>query len=334
MANAITEDRALRWGFLGAGGIAGKLAQDLARSPSNVLAAVAARSGERAHAFAQQHGAERSYADYRAVVEDPDVDVVYIATTHPYHREQALLAIEAGKPVLVEKPVCLNAADTRQVFDAATAAGVFAMEAMWMRTNPLIRTAQQLIADGVIGDIRSVRAEMSLGLPYDPSHRLYDLANGGGALLDLGIYPITFAWIFLGKPDEISWWGEVGASGSDETVAVQCRWADGALGQLWCSAPIPGPYRGLIQGTDGWIRTEGRFHRPSGLTVTTRDGQYTLPDPLDPQLPGYLPQIEEVERCLRTGQLTSELVPPGESIAVMELLDEIRTDLGVRYPGE
>ena len=254
--------------------------------------------------------------------------MVYVATTHPYHRDQALLAIEAGKPVLVEKPVCLNAADTRQVFDAAAAAGVFAMEAMWMRTNPLIRTAQQLISDGVIGEIRAVRAEMSLGLPYDPSHRLYDLANGGGALLDLGIYPVTFAWIFLGKPDEISYWGQLGAGGADETVSLQCRWAGGAFGQLWCSAPVPGPYRGLIQGTDGWIRTEGRFHRPSGLTVTTRDGQRTVPDPLDPQLPGYLPQIEEVERCLRAGQLTSELVPPADSIAVMELLDENPGRLG------
>ena len=229
MANPITDDRPLRWGFIGAGGIADKFARDLDSSPSNVLAAVAARSGERAQAFAERHGGGRGYDDYRAVVEDPDVDVVYVATTHPYHREQALLAIEAGKPVLIEKPVCLNAKDTREVFDAAAAAGVFAMEAMWMRTNPLIRKAQKLIADGAIGQLRSVRAEMSLGLPYDPGHRLYDLANGGGALLDLGIYPITFAWIFLGKPDQLSYTGELCETGADATVAMQCRWADGCL---------------------------------------------------------------------------------------------------------
>jgi predicted dehydrogenase len=334
MATPITDDRPLRWGFLGAGGIAGKFARDLDSSPSNMLAAVAARSQDRAQAFAERHGGGRGYDDYRAVTEDPDVDVVYVATTHPYHREQALLAIEAGKPVLIEKPVCLNAKDTREVFEAAKNAGVFAMEAMWMRTNPLIRKAQQLINDGAIGQLRSVRVEMSLGLPYDPGHRLYDLANGGGALLDLGIYPITFAWIFLGKPDQLDYTGELCETGADSTVAMQCRWADGSYGQLWCSASIPGPYRGLLQGTDGWIRTEGRFHRPSGLTVQTRDEQYLVPDPLDEQLPGYLPQIEEVERCLREGRLTSELVPPAETIAIMEQLDEIRAGLGVRYPGE
>lgn len=333
MGNPIAEDRPLRWGFIGAGGIAEKFTRDLDSSPSNVLTATAARDKNRAEAFAERHGG-KGFDDYRAVTEDPDVDVVYVATTHPFHREQALLAIEAGKPVLIEKPVCLNAKDTREVFEAARNKGVFAMEAMWMRTNPLIRRAQKLIRDGAIGQLRSVRVEMSLGLPYDPGHRLYDLANGGGALLDLGIYPITFAWIFLGKPDQLNYTGELCETGADTTVAMQCRWADGAYGQLWCSAPIPGPYRGLLQGSDGWIRTEGRFHRPSGLTVQTRDEQYLVPDPLDEQLPGYLPQIEEVERCLRQGKLTSELVPPSETIAIMEQLDEIRAGLGVRYPGE
>ncbi|MGI8666776.1 MAG: Gfo/Idh/MocA family protein [Jatrophihabitans sp.] len=330
----IAADRPVRWGFIGAGGIAAKLAGDLARSQSNVLGAVAARSADRAAAFAEQFGAASSYGDYRRLVADPEVDVVYIATTHPQHREQALLAISAGKPVLIEKPVCLNAADTAEVFHAAAAAGVFAMEAMWMRTNPLIRTAQKLIADGVIGDLRSVRAEMSLGLPYDPTHRLYDPANGGGALLDLGIYPLTFAWIFLSNPAEVRFSGQLADSGVDETVAIQCDYDSGATAQLWCSASVPGPYRGLIQGTDGWIRTEGRFHRPAGLTVTTRDGQTTVDDPLDRQLRGYLPEIEEVERCLRAGALSSTLVPPDESIAIMAVLDDIRAGLGVRYPGE
>ncbi|MDQ2837533.1 MAG: Gfo/Idh/MocA family oxidoreductase [Actinomycetota bacterium] len=334
MASLIPDDRPIRWGFLGAGGIAGKLAKDLARSPSNVLAAVAARSAERARTFADQNGAERSYDDYRRLVDDPAVDVVYIATTHPHHREQALLAVQAGKPILIEKPVCLNAADTSEVFQAAATAGVFAMEAMWMRTNPLIRTAQTLVAQGAIGELRSVSAEMTLGLPFDPAHRLYELANGGGALLDLGIYPLTFAWIFLGKPTDVRSTGKVGASGVDETVAMLCDYPGGATAQLLCSAPVPGPYRGLIQGTDGWIRFEGRFHRPTGLTVTTRQQQRVIDDPLDPELPGYLPQIEEVERCLRAGELTSPLVPPAESIAIMTVLDELRAGLGVRYPGE
>jgi predicted dehydrogenase len=332
----INAEQPVRWGFLGAGGIAGKVASDLAATPGNVLAAVAARSLARASEFAERFGAGsvQAYGDYRALVEDPDVDVVYIATTHPMHREQALLAIGAGKPVLIEKPVCLNAADARAVFDAAAAAGVFAMEAMWMRTNPLIRQAQRLIADGALGEVLSVRAELALGRPFDPAHRLYELANGGGALLDLGVYPVTFAWLFLGKPASVAVTGSLAPTGADATVALQWSYADGRDAQLWCSAPIGGPVRGLILGTEGWLETEGRFYRPTGLVLHRADGEKRFADPLDPALPGYRPEIEEVERCLRAGLTSSELVPPAETIAIMHLLDAARAELGVRYPGE
>lgn len=334
MPTAIAADRPVRWGFVGAGAIADKFARDMAASKSNTLAAVAARSLTRAQAFAMQHGAERAYGNYQQLVDDPAVDVVYIATTHPQHYDQALMAIEAGKPVLIEKPVCLNAAQTLQVFKAAEAAGVFAMEAMWMRLNPLIRTAQSMIANDAIGKIESVTAEMTLGMSFNPQHRLFDRANGGGSLLDLGIYPLTFAWIFLGKPNNIQLSGRVGASDVDETVAMLCDYDSGATAQLFCSATIPGPYRGLIQGSKGWIRTEGRFHRPSALTVQRAKEQTVIADPLDQTLLGYLPQIEEVERCLRAGELTSPLVPPIETVAIMSLIDDMRASLGVKYPSE
>jgi predicted dehydrogenase len=332
----ISGDRPVRWGFLGAGGIAGKVALDLAETPGNVLAAVAARSATRAEEFARRYGSgrTRAYGDYRALVEDPEVDVVYIATTHPMHREQALLAIGAGKPVLIEKPVCLNARDTAEVFDAAAAAGVFAMEAMWMRTNPLIRQAQRLIADGAIGEVRSVRAELGLGRPFDPTHRLYELSNGGGALLDLGVYPATFTWLFLGKPSSVAVAGSLASTGADATVALQWSYSDGRDAQLWCSVPVGGPIRGLILGTEGWLQTEGRFYRPTGLVLHRGDGAQRFADPLDAALPGYRPEIEEVERCLRAGLLRSELVPPAETIAIMQQLDAARAELGVRYPGE
>jgi predicted dehydrogenase len=334
MNTPIAADRPVRWAILGAGGIAAKFADDLGQSSGNVLAAVGSRSLARAQEFADSYGAQSVHAGYQQLVADPDVDVVYVATTHPMHREQALLAIAAGKAVLVEKPVCLNARDTEQVFDAARTAGVFAMEAMWMRTNPLVRTAQRLIAEGAIGRVRSVRAEMALGLPYDPAHRLYDLANGGGALLDLGIYPATFAWIFLGKPDDVIFHGTLADTGADDTVAMQWAFDDGRDAQLWCSASLGGPYRGLVIGEHGWIRFEGRFHRPTALTVSTPDGERTIDDPLPAGVRGYLPEIEEVERCLRAGALSSPLVPPEETVQIMQLLDDVRAGLGVRYPGE
>lgn len=324
----------VRWGILGAGGIAGKFAADLARTPGNELAAVAARDAGRAAEFAGRFGAARSYGSYAELAGDPGCDVVYIATTHPGHREQALLAIAGGKAVLIEKPVCLNAADAREVFAAASAAGVFAMEAMWMRANPLIRKAQELLAGGAIGELSSVRAELGLGRPYDPAHRLYDLANGGGALLDLGIYPVTFGWIFGGPPQSVAVTGTLAATGSDATVAMQWSYPGGRDAQLWCSVPLPSPFRGLVVGTEGWIRTEGRFYRPTGLTVNVGGNESRLDDPLDPAGFGYSPEIAEVARCLRAGLTESPLVPAADTIAILELLDGARAELGVRYPGE
>ena len=333
MADAAYTDRPIRWGFLGAGGIAEQVATDLVATAGNELVAVAARSADRAAAFAARFGAPRSYGDYAELVHDDEVDVVYIATTHPFHREHALLAIGAGKSVLIEKPVCLTAAETREVFDAATAAGVFAMEAMWMRINPLIRRAQQLVADGAIGDVRAVRADMSLGLPYDPTHRLYDLANGGGALLDVGIYPVTFTRLFLGEPERMTVAGELAPTGADATVALQWSYADGATAQLFCSAALGGPFLGVIAGTEGRLQFEGVFHRPSGLTLHTAEGETHYDDPIAGTF-GYGPEVEEVARCLRAGELTSPLVPPADTIAIMELLDTARAELGVVYPGE
>lgn len=334
MGQPATDDAVVRWGILGAGGIAGKFAADLINTPGNALAAVGARQADRAADFAARHGAPRSYGSYQELVSDPDLDVVYIATTHPGHHEQALLAIEAGKAVLIEKPVCLNAADTREVFAAAAAAGVFAMEAMWMRTNPLIRKAQELVAGSAIGEVVSVRAELGLGRPFDVSHRLYDLANGGGALLDLGIYPVTFGWIFLGRPESVAVTGALAPTGSDATVAMQWSYSDGRDAQLWCSAPISAPFGGLVVGTEGWIRTEGRFYRPSALTVMMGGLESRIEDPLGGDTNGYGPEIAEVARCLRAGLTESPLIPAADTIAILELLDGARAELGVRYPGE
>ena len=334
MAESVSDDAMIRWGILGAGGIAGKFGADLIRTPGNTLAAVGARQRERAAELAAKLGAPRCYGSYAELVADPDLDVIYIATTHPGHHEQALLAIEAGKAVLIEKPVCLNAADTREVFAAAAAAGVFAMEAMWMRTNPLVRKAQELVAGSAIGELASVRVEMGLGRPFDPTHRLYDLANGGGALLDLGIYPVTFGWIFGGRPQSVAVTGTLAPTGSDATVAMQWSYPDGRDAQLWCSAPIKAPYRALVVGTEGWIRTEGRFHRPSALVVNMGGLESRIDDPLDAESYGYTPEIAEVARCLRAGLTESPLVPAADTIAILELLDGARAELGVRYPGE
>ena len=322
-------DRPIRWGFLGAGSIAASMAADLPHG-ANVLYAVAARDARRAAGFAERFGASRSYGSYRTLAEDPDVDIVYIATTHPFHREQALMAIDAGKPVLIEKPLALNAAHAREVLTAARDKGVFAMEAVWMRTNPLILRAREMVAEGLIGDVVAVHADFSIGLDFDPGHRLYDLANGGGALLDLGVYPMHLAWLFLGRPDTQQVLGTLSPTGSDATVAVQWGYASGATAQLRCATTAQTPGRATIAGTAGSITAEPWFLNPERLMVTTSGGESRV----DGEQTAYGPQIEEVERCLRGGLLESPLAPQADTIAVLELIDRARGDLGVLYPAE
>ena len=325
----LSAGRPIRWGFLGAGGIAASMAADLGHG-NNRLYAVAARDADRAAAFAARFGASHSHGDYRAVVEDADVDIVYIATTHPFHRELALMAIDAGKPVLVEKPLTLNAVHAREVLNAALDKGVFAMEAMWMRANPLILKAQDMVAKGVIGDVVAVHADFSIELAFDPTHRLYDLANGGGALLDLGVYPIHFAWLFLGRPDTQQVVGTLSPTGSDATVALQWGFNSGATAQLRCATRASTPGRATIAGTTGSISVEPWFLNPERLVVTTSEGESRV----EGEHTAYGPQIQEVERCLREGLLESPLAPHADTIAILELIDQARADLGVRYPAE
>ncbi|HEX7538043.1 MAG TPA: Gfo/Idh/MocA family oxidoreductase [Dermatophilaceae bacterium] len=325
----IAAGRPIHWGFLGAGGIAAVMAADL-RHGNNILYSVGARDAGRAAAFAARFGASRSHGSYRAVIEDPDVDIVYVATTHPFHREQALMAVEAGKPVLIEKPLALNAAQAREVLTAARERRVFAMEAVWMRANPLIVRAREMVAGGVIGDVVAVHADFSIGLDFDPAHRLYDLANGGGALLDLGVYPMHFAWLFLGRPDTQQVLGTLSPSGSDATVAMQWGYASGATAQLRCATTARTPGRAAIAGTTGWISVGPWFLNPERLVVTTSEGVSRV----ESEERGYGPQIEEVERCLRAGLLESPLAPHADTIAVLELIDQARADLGVLYPSE
>ena len=295
-----------------------------------MLYAVAARDAERAAAFASRFGASHSRDDYRAVVEDPDVDIIYVATTHPFHREQALMAIEAGKHVLVEKPLALNAAHASEVLTAARRKGVFAMEAVWMRVNPLILRARDLVASGAIGEVMAVQADFSIEVAFDPSHRLYDLSNGGGALLDLGIYPIHLAWLFLGRPDVQQVLGTLSPTGSDDIVALQWGYASGAVAQLRCATTAWTPGRATIAGSTGSISVEPWFLNPERLVVTTSEGESRV----EGWGTAYGPQIEEVERCVRQALLESPLAPHADTVAVLELIDQARAELGVRYPSE
>ncbi|MBN9619398.1 MAG: Gfo/Idh/MocA family oxidoreductase [Actinobacteria bacterium] len=309
------------------------MAGDIALTPDAVVGAVAARDADRAAAFAATHGIERSYGSYAELVADPDVDVVYVATTHAQHRDHALLALEAGKPVVVEKAFTLNAREAREIVAAARARRLFCMEAMWLRLDPLIVRLGHLLREGAIGDVVGVRADLSKYFPYEPGGRLFDLSVGGGALLDLGVYPVTFAWLALGRPDTQTVTGSLSPTGSDVTAALQWGYADGRVGQIYCSAAGYSPYAALVTGTEGWIRVEGRVHHPSALTVHTEASEYRI-EATPAAGHGYGYEIAEAGRCLRAGETESPYLPLDDSVAIMEILDDARRQLGVRYPAD
>lgn len=323
---------AIRWGILGAGGIAGTVGAEIVATPGNEVGAVGARDADRAAALAGRLGAPRWYGSYPELVADPDIDVVYVATTHGQHHEHALLALHAGKPVLVEKAFTLNAREAREVVSEARARQLFCMEAMWMRVNPLVRTARGVALSGRIGELISVRADLSARFEYDPAHRLYDLAVGGGALLDLGVYAATFAWLFLGRPDTVQATGSLSPSGSDATVAMQWGYQDGRFAQIASTTLGQNPLAGLIAGTAGWISVNGRVSRPTSIVIHDATGDEVVPDTL-PGL-GYGPEVAEVERCLRAGELESPLVPLDETVAILEVFDDVRGQLGVQYQAD
>ena len=297
-----------------------------------MLAAVGARDGARAAAFAAKHGVARSYGSYDELVADPELDVIYVATTHSHHHEHALLALAAGKAVLVEKAFTLNAREARDVVAVARAARLFCMEAMWMRFNPLVVQAQGLVNDGRIGELVNVRADYSKRFDFDAEHRLFDLSVGGGALLDLGVYPLTFAWLFLGRPDSVQAAGVLSPTGSDATAAVQWFYESGRVAQIHTSAVRESPLGALVVGTEGWLRLDSPLHLPDTMTIHTADGEQVVTGAMPGN--GYGLEVAEVERCLRAGELESPVVPLEDTIAILETIDEARRQIGVHYPAD
>jgi predicted dehydrogenase len=319
-----------RWGILATGGIAEKFAADLRHVPDAELVAVGSRSAEAARAFADRFDVPRAHGSWDALAADDEVDVVYVATPHSAHDVAALACINAGRPVLVEKPITLDRASAAALVDAATAADVFLMEAMWTRCNPVIRRMLTLIEDGAIGDPVAVQADFGIVGPFPPEHRLRAAALGGGAILDLGVYPVTMAHLVLGAPDHIRAWGHLGPEGTDESTGMVFGYASGALATLTCTILGGTPVAAAVTGTAGRMETPGFFSTD----------RFTLRRPgAEPEVfaqPhegwGYQFEAIEVQRCLAEGLRESPLVPHATTLEVMSILDEVRAQVGVVYP--
>jgi predicted dehydrogenase len=322
----------IRWGILGAGGIAGSFADAVTAHTRAQLVAVGSRNRDRSSRFATAHGIPTTHLGYRDLVANPQVDAVYVATPHSEHHEHALLAIAAGKHVLVEKAFTRNTGEAQEVFDAARAAGVFVMEAMWTRFLPHVAALHQVIDAGEIGEIVAISADHGQRFRYDPKSRLFDPALAGGALLDLGVYPISFAHDFLGVPDSVHAVGQLTDTGVDGQVSTVLGYGDRAQATLSTTLWSRTPTRAHLSGTEGHVQVEGSFYAPTSFTVTRNDGaRWSFERPAKQ---GLQYEAAEVARRVAAGETESPRMTWQGTLDVMRTMDEVRRQIGVTYPGE
>ncbi len=332
-SNHAPEGLPIRWGILGTGGIASSFATDLRLLPDAELVAVGSRSQGTADAFGDRFGVTRRYPSYAELVADPDVDAVYVSSPHPMHHGDALLAIEAGKAVLVEKSFTVNAAQARELVAAAAARGVFVMEAMWTRFLPHMVKIRSLLEAGVLGDVRTVSADHGQWFPRDPAHRLFDRDLGGGALLDLGVYPVSLASMVLGSPSRVTAVSDPAFTGVDGQTSLVLQHPGGAQAVLTCTLEAKSATAAVISGTQARLEIDSTWYQPTTFRVITRDGETTEYD--EPcQERGMQYEAAEVARCLRAGLLESPVLPLAETVAIMATMDEARAQIGLTYPGE
>ena len=322
----------IKWGIMGPGRIAHKFAQSLKCSEAAEITAVGSRSMERAVEFAKQYGINRAYANYAKLAADNDVDIIYVATPHPAHFECALLCLKAGKAVLCEKPFTLNAAETKTLVKTAKSSKLFLMEAMWMRYLPAIVKVRELLTQGEIGEIRMVIADFGNRIPWDPSGRLLNPELGGGALLDVGIYPVSFASMVLGdSPTKITGIAHLGETGVDEQFSAVLGYEAGKIAALSGAVRTSLPNEARIIGTEGYVRVPD-FWRASSLELYQNGKMEKFEIPF--RSTGYIHEAEEAMYCLREGLIESSIMPLDESLKIMKILDTLRKQWGLKYPQE
>ena len=323
---------ALRWGILATGGIARTFTRDLHVAGLDVRA-VGSRSQESADAFAAELNVPNAHGSYEALYADPEVDIIYIATPHPMHVEPALAALNAGKHVLIEKPITVNAKEAAAIRDLAAEKGLIAMEAMWTRYLPHMKRIHEIIDAGTLGEIRTISADHTQATPTDPAHRMNAMELGGGALLDLGIYPLSFVHDILGTPETIQAAARFIETGADSEVSTVMTHPSGALSTTFSSSRGAGPNSAHIVGTLARIDIDRVWYSATSFTVTAKDGTVIERYEEKPEGRGMQFQAIAAEKAVESGVQPSELTID-QSVTIMETLDEIRRQIGLSYPGE
>jgi predicted dehydrogenase len=312
----------LRWGILGTGEIAHTFVSDLHLTGSGVVSAVGSRSQGSADRFGNDFGITNRHSSYESLVADPNVDVIYVATPHPMHRENAILALHAGKPVLVEKPFAMNAVEAIEVVEVARKEGLFAMEAMWTRFLPHIAVVRDWLAQGALGEVVTVSADHGQWFAEDAGFRLFAPELGGGALLDLGVYPVSFASMILGTPDRIAAISDPAFTGVDAQTSMLFGYESGAQALLTCTLRAKSATRASIVGTDARIEIDGDFYAPAAVTLVPRRGEPIRVESTH-EGRGLRHQADEVARRLAAGDLESPVMSLDETVSIMETMDTV-----------
>lgn len=325
---------AIRWGVLAPGGIAHHWAAALHAKTASRVAAVGSRSLERAQAFAAEFGAERAHGSYEALVGDPEIDAVYVASPHSAHHDHALLALEAGKPVLVEKAFTRNAGEAAAVIETARARGLLVVEAMWTRFLPHLDVVRRCLEEGLLGEVVAVEADHGQLLHPDGPERMTQPALAGGALLDLGIYPIAFAHLALGGFTAVQATGTLIDTGVDAGETIAVTGPQGAIGTLSSTMLAKTPCAASISGTEARVEIDGWFYQPNTVHLLDPDDRELDRFESPSREHGLAYESAEFARLLTAGRTESDLLPLDETLRMMQVLDEVRAQLGVRFPGE
>ncbi len=323
----------IRWGIMGTGGIARGFAEDLVLLDEAELVAVGSRTQKSADEFAKKYDVKHKHASYEALAKNPDVDVIYIATPHHLHCENTLLCLNAGKHVLCEKPFAMNAREAKLMIDTARAKKLFLMEAMWTRFVPLVVKLRDMLAQRVIGDVRMLQADFCFRAPFSRDGRLFNPQLGGGALLDVGVYPVSFASMIFGAPERITGMAHFGETGIDEQNAILMGYSGGRIATLYSSTRLDSPIEAVIMGTKGSIRIHRFMHHPVSMTLLSGGNpDKTIKLPIDGYGYGY--EAEEVMKCIRNDKTESAIMPLNETLTIIKTLDALRNQWGLVYPSD
>ena len=318
--------RPVRWGFIGTGKIAKTFARDLALIDEGEVVAVGSRRRETADTFGDEFNVARRYDSYEALVSDPDVDAVYVGTPHPMHFENASLALHHGKPVLVEKAFTMNGAEASELVDLARQRGLFMMEAMWTRFLPHVVALRDLVNSGVLGELVMVEADHGQWFAEDPNFRLFSPELGGSAMLDLGVYPVSFASMLLGTPSRMAAMVDPAFTGVDGQASMIFGYDTGAQALLTCTSAARSATRACVTGTEARVEIDADFYAPTSFRLISRSGDVT-PYTFDVAPRGLRYQAIEVAKCLEEGILESPVMPLDESVSIMHTMREVMATL-------